>query len=114
MVSVPTSRVILPERRIEQRRFPCRIHARIALSEGETYCIVENVSLGGLGLQTDAVVRLRPDQRAIVSAAEIGTLSSVVRWVAGNHAGLMFKPMGNNFDVLRKLIEGLNEASPEF
>ena len=113
MASAPNSRALLSDRRIEQRRFPCRIHARISLSEGETYCIVENVSLGGLGLRTDAVVRLRPDQKAVVSAPEIGILSCVVRWVAAPHAGLMFRPLGNNFETLRALVAKLNEDPPE-
>lgn len=113
-MSAAHPRVVLPERRIEQRRFACRIHARIALTEGETYCIVENISLGGLGLVTDAVVRLRPEQRAIITAPEIGSLVSIVRWVAGNHAGVMFKASGNNFDLIRGLIEKMNETSPEF
>jgi hypothetical protein len=105
--------VLLPERRIEQRRFPCRIPARIALAAGETYCVIENISMGGLGLYTDAVIRLKIEQRVIITAPEIGSLISVVRWVAGNHAGVMFKASGNDFEHVRSLIVKMSEAAPE-
>lgn len=69
--------------------------------------------MGGLGLATDPVVRLKPDQRVIITAPEIGTLVSVVRWVAGNHAGVMFMASGNNFEHIRRLVSRMDEDSPE-
>ncbi len=95
---------VIRERRLAIPRYQCSIHARIAVSNHETNCKVHDVSIGGLGISVDSVVRLSSGQNVIITAPELGSLRATVKWVTPLRAGVAFIPNSNDLSHVKALV----------
>jgi hypothetical protein len=90
-----------------QIRYDCKLPSRISTAGHDAACTITNIAAGGLGIKTDAVLRLQPNSRVIVSNIELGTMNCNVRWSAGTNSGLQFLPTNSTPPKVREYLSRL-------
>ena len=70
----------------------------------ETNCLVVNIASGGVGITFDSVVRLRVNNKVMVTSPELGTAGCIVRWVSQTTAGLEFDSMTKTSRRIKDLL----------
>lgn len=66
----------------------CMLKARLHIDRGTLGCRVHDISLSGLGVEVDPVIKLAVGQIASIECAEFGALEVVVRWGSHSRYGL--------------------------
>jgi hypothetical protein len=88
-------------------RRSCALSATLAVDDRDGHCMIQNISEGGLGLLTDAIVRLRTGQRILVTSEHLGSLVCIVRWVAHPRYGVEFDSHGRKSQAVRDYYDSL-------
>lgn len=94
-IKVPHLEVTAVDSRRHERR-PCRLAAKLQINEGEIRCQVVNLSLGGVSVQVDPTIVLRPGLHVVVSCRELGPHGARVSWGSHPRYGLAFDHVGTS------------------
>jgi hypothetical protein len=71
-----------------QERHKCALHGRVRNAAGEFPCLVQDISIGGVGFTVHFFPRLSISERIVLSTQEFGIVHGEIRWSHNSRYGL--------------------------
>lgn len=94
-----------------QQRRDCVLVARLVMDGRQAHCVVRNISLGGVGIKIDPIIKLRAGQTLNLSCDALGSIACAVRWCSHPSYGLEFDERGKISPKVREYFDTLTPAN---